>query len=218
LLREARAFFRAGAHPHVVTYYNAWQESGYLNFQMELCPGGSLREVALAAARDNAAGPFVPEHLIWSLLGHVGAALAHLHAAGIVHLDVKPDNVFLGVSRGPLPSSTPTPALKLGDLGLAVEFAGGVAGSGAFASSAETSTVSEGSAVAMADGDDTRVSGGAAGFNNMSGSAAGCDDTEGDSRYMAPELLAPGGRAPPADLFSLGMSAFELAWDVRASP
>jgi mitosis inhibitor protein kinase SWE1 len=31
---------------------------------------------------------------------------------------------------------------------------------------------------------------------------------------MAPELLLPGGRAPPADVFSLGLTAFELAWDV----
>ena len=41
------------------------------------------------------------------------------------------------------------------------------------------------------------------------------DGSEGDSRYLAPELLnVKGSKRPPADVFSLGMSVFELAWDV----
>jgi hypothetical protein len=41
------------------------------------------------------------------------------------------------------------------------------------------------------------------------------DGSEGDSRYLAPELLnIKGSKRPPADLFSLGMSVFELAWNV----
>jgi hypothetical protein len=40
------------------------------------------------------------------------------------------------------------------------------------------------------------------------------DGSEGDSKYMAVEVLQPGGKRPPADIFSLGMSAFELTWHV----
>jgi serine/threonine protein kinase len=40
----------------------------------------------------------------------MASALAHLHARGIVHLDVKPDNIF---------RSGADAAYKLGDFGLA---------------------------------------------------------------------------------------------------
>lgn len=42
------------------------------------------------------------------------------------------------------------------------------------------------------------------------------DGSEGDSRYLAPEVLQGGktSKRPPADVFSLGMSAFELVWNV----
>ncbi len=42
------------------------------------------------------------------------------------------------------------------------------------------------------------------------------DGSEGDSRYLAPEVLnSKGAKRPPADVYSLGMSMFELVWNVR---
>ena len=59
----------------------------------------------------------LPERIIWSVLAHVAAALAHLHSSGVVHLDVKADNIFLGWA-------TPPPNAPSGSNG------GGGAGSG----------------------------------------------------------------------------------------
>jgi hypothetical protein len=54
-----------------------------------------------------------------------------------------------------------------------------------------------------------------ASFRSTAPAAAAVEEAEeGDSRYMAPELLGAGGRGPPADIFSLGVSAFQLAWDL----
>jgi serine/threonine protein kinase len=193
-ISEILSYCRVGPHPNLIDYRRAWQENGYIYFQMELCAGGTLRQIVadstLVPLGGGAETPaYVPERLIWSLLGHVGSALCHLHAGGIVHLDVKPENVILGKSDGKA-------VLKLGDLGLSLDHhVGAPVLFNLGNESCETSNSSE------VQGDASMMQ------------SAG-DEMEGDSRYMAPELLGPGGRAPPADLFSLGMTAFELAWDV----
>lgn len=48
--------------------------------------------------------------MAWQVAAEVAAGLAHLHANGVLHLDVKPGNVFADGAGG----------LKLGDFGLAV--------------------------------------------------------------------------------------------------
>ena len=52
----------------------------------------------------------VGEAAVWQVAAEVAAGLAFLHAAGVLHLDVKPGNVF----------ADGTGNLKLGDFGLAV--------------------------------------------------------------------------------------------------
>lgn len=41
------------------------------------------------------------------------------------------------------------------------------------------------------------------------------DGLEGDTRYMSPELLASGARHPSADIFSLGLTIYEIAADLQ---
>ena len=41
------------------------------------------------------------------------------------------------------------------------------------------------------------------------------DGLEGDTRYMPPELLASGARHPSADIFSLGLTIYEIATDAQ---
>ena len=47
---------------------------------------------------------------MWQVLAEVGSGLAALHVAGVLHLDVKPANVYADAAGH----------LKLGDFGLAV--------------------------------------------------------------------------------------------------
>jgi serine/threonine protein kinase len=207
-LREVRAAVKVGPHPCLVRYRRAWQEAGYLMIQLELCNGGTVRD---AVSRLPASLP-VPEATVWAFLGNTAAALAHLHAAGWVHLDVKLDNVLVEKSG----------RLKLGDLGAAGEYRRPAARRSSHSSGGGSSNAMEEGAAAAAGhvsgwwgGDEHNVS---TNGSDVSGAGVNFSDAaedEGDSRYMAPELLSSGaaGRAPPADIFSLGMSLFELTWD-----
>lgn len=41
------------------------------------------------------------------------------------------------------------------------------------------------------------------------------DGLEGDARYMSPELLSSGARQPSSDIFSLGLTIYEIAADIQ---
>ncbi|MGC4119627.1 MAG: protein kinase [Myxococcales bacterium] len=86
-LAEARLLARL-THPNVVSVFDVGTWSGYLFLAMELATGGTLRDWL----REPRALP-----LKVSLLLQVGEALAAAHRIGIVHRDVKPDNVLVGV-------------------------------------------------------------------------------------------------------------------------
>jgi len=98
-LREARACSRV-QHPHVVTVYAAGEEGGDPWMAMELLSGRSLRQVLKEGKPDW------EQSVRWFL--DVLAALAHLHRQGILHRDLKPDNIMI-TDDGP----------KLVDFGLA---------------------------------------------------------------------------------------------------
>ena len=83
--REARAA-AALSHPHIVKVFDFGIEEHRPYLVMAHVPGGSLRD----RQQDGGELPD-PERLARELLG----ALAHVHAAGIVHRDVKPGNILL---------------------------------------------------------------------------------------------------------------------------
>lgn len=76
-------------HPNVVRYYRGWQQDAHLFIQMELCEGGSLRQLL-----DQEGRP-LEEGLVWGMAGQLAAGLHHIHSNGVMHLDIKPDNIFL---------------------------------------------------------------------------------------------------------------------------
>jgi serine/threonine-protein kinase len=78
-------------------------------FVTEYADGGTLR-AALRAALDT--GEPWPYARVAAVLRDVAAALAHAHAARVVHRDVKPENVFLDAASG---------RAMLADFGIAVE-------------------------------------------------------------------------------------------------
>jgi eukaryotic-like serine/threonine-protein kinase len=86
-VREARAAARL-SHPNVVAVYDQGDDDGTLFLAMELVTGHTLRDTVTKEA------PMPPARAL-ALLEPVVSALAAAHRAGIVHRDVKPENVLI---------------------------------------------------------------------------------------------------------------------------
>jgi len=93
LEREARTVARL-QHPGIVTVHAVRRLSdGGLALVMQLVPGRTLKQ----AIQED--GPFPPERAE-RVLRDIAEALAFAHAHGVVHRDVKPENVFLDTTSG----------------------------------------------------------------------------------------------------------------------
>ena len=88
--REARVTARLGDHPHIVTLHDAGEDGAVPYFVARLMRGGSL-----AQRLEEAAGRRLAVAEAVGIACEVAEALAHAHAHGVVHRDVKPDNVWL---------------------------------------------------------------------------------------------------------------------------
>ena len=77
-------------HPNVLPLYDAGEHDGVLYQAMRYVDGTDLRTMI------RANGPLPPERAI-PIITQVAAALDAAHARGLVHRDVKPANVMLGV-------------------------------------------------------------------------------------------------------------------------
>jgi eukaryotic-like serine/threonine-protein kinase len=75
-------------HPHILPLLDSGEASGFLYYVMPYVEGESLRE---RLARHGE----LPVHDAVRLLVEVVDALAHAHAHGVMHRDIKPDNVLL---------------------------------------------------------------------------------------------------------------------------
>eukprot|EP00808_Paulinella_micropora_P013526 g70261.t1 len=90
-------------HPHCVQYYGHWEVNDHLFIQTEYFSRGTLKDRMLEE-RAN-------ETRIWQYISDLVLGLNHLHSCGLVHLDLKPDNIFV----------TAQGYLKIGDLGIATQ-------------------------------------------------------------------------------------------------
>lgn len=81
------------AHPALVPVYDMGRHEGGAYVVMHLVKGVTLRERLTD-------GPLSGEHV--ARLGvRLASALAHVHAAGIIHRDVKPSNILIGSDDAP---------------------------------------------------------------------------------------------------------------------
>ena len=98
--REARAVARLH-HPTLVNVYDQDVDGDIVFLVMELVEGGTLRELL----RER--GP-MPPHAAVAVMDPVCQALGIAHEAGLIHRDVKPENVLIGAGH----------QVKLADFGL----------------------------------------------------------------------------------------------------
>lgn len=100
LVREAQSVARI-AHPNVVTVYDVGFVGVHVFFAMELVEGPTFRQWL-------AQSPRTPRDILDVML-QAGRGLDAIHRAGLVHCDVKPDNIIVGLDG----------RARISDLGLA---------------------------------------------------------------------------------------------------
>lgn len=170
--------------PHVISLIDAWEHSGYLYIQTELCPGGNL---AVFLEEYGQQHEVLDEARVWKILAELTAGVAHLHDRNVIHLDLKPANVFI----------TGQGHLKLGDFGLATRWPRADALSivrGAAVPSPGPWDRTSDDVVWRTDGSERRVRA------KSNGDIPEDLEREGDREYIAPEILS-GRYGKEADVF-----------------
>ena len=106
--REAKTAAKL-THPNIVPLYSFGDTDDMLYFVMGFVQGESLGEIMKRQGR-------IPEHTAREILSSIAGALEYAHKKGIVHRDIKPDNVLIDDESG-------KPMLT--DFGIAKALAGG---------------------------------------------------------------------------------------------
>src|SRR5205823_7248064 len=91
-LREAQTAAQL-SHPNIVPIYTVDERGGIVFFVMALVEGESL---AARLARQ----PRLSVDAVRRILGEVADALDYAHACGVVHRDIKPDNILIDRATG----------------------------------------------------------------------------------------------------------------------
>jgi serine/threonine protein kinase len=81
------------SHAHIVPIYDVGEREGIAYFVMALVTGGNL---AALLARE----PRLPIDEVRRLLCEIADALAYAHLRGVIHRDIKPDNILLDGDSG----------------------------------------------------------------------------------------------------------------------
>ncbi|XP_030470766.1 phosphoenolpyruvate carboxylase kinase 2-like isoform X2 [Syzygium oleosum] len=108
LLMEPKVLSLLPPHPNVLRMHNAYEDSSHLHLVLDLCDSPDLHRAV------SSAGP-LPEPDAARVLAQLMRAVAHCHRHGVVHRDIKPDNILFD-SRG---------RLRLADFGSAEVIGGG---------------------------------------------------------------------------------------------
>jgi len=90
-------------HPHIVRIYQFGEHFGSPYFAMEYCPDGTLEKLATEAPLTAAAAAGIVEQL--------ARAVAHAHERGLIHRDLKPQNVLM--AKGGMPKITDFGLVKI---------------------------------------------------------------------------------------------------------
>ena len=114
-MQEARAAARLD-HPSIIKIYDFGRRQDLLFMVMELVRGGSL---GTYMKQLQETGQLLELDQALSLLAQVADALGYAHARGVVHRDVKPDNILLKRLDKPQRAGELPVRAVIGDFGLA---------------------------------------------------------------------------------------------------
>jgi hypothetical protein len=157
VVREAHAAARLN-HPGIVTLYELGSAGERAYLVSELVEGANLRQLA-------AAGELSDRELA-ELGAELCTALEHAHGCGVVHRDLKPDNVLVRPARSRSVKGRPAQRALLADFGIA----------------------------SLDDAPTLTATG----------------QVVGTLAYMSPEQAAGGGAGTASDVYSLGLTLYEL--------
>ena len=91
-MREARTSAKL-SHPNIVAIFSVDEVAGFVFFEMAYVDGETVSQ------RVRTRGP-MPPHEVGRMVREIAWALAYAHARGIVHRDIKPDNIMLERGSG----------------------------------------------------------------------------------------------------------------------
>lgn len=106
--REVEIMQHLSGHPGVVTLVSVYEDSDNFHLVMELCSGGRLID---QMAKEGS----YSEHRAANMFRDLMLVIKYCHEMGVVHRDVKPENILLSSSG----------KIKLADFGLAMRIAKG---------------------------------------------------------------------------------------------
>jgi serine/threonine protein kinase len=91
---ELEALKAISSHPFVIQFHSAFHSSSDCYLTFELTEGGDLRSHLNTEYRFT-------EKMVAYLAGCIGSALRHVHSCGVLHRDVKPENILFDVRGVP---------------------------------------------------------------------------------------------------------------------
>jgi len=110
---EARIhYFLSQCDEKVVHFYEMFEDDEYVHFVLEYLPGGDLFDTLLNQSQSQ---KFYSEKVIKSIVKGLLESVQKMHSYGIVHRDLKLENLLLKTKGNEMP------VVKIADFGLAVE-------------------------------------------------------------------------------------------------
>jgi len=103
--REVQVLQALRGHEHVVQLVDHWEFKNHLYIQAEFCENGNLKDFLTTTGYKGRLDDF----RIWKILLELSQGVKSIHDACLIHLDLKPANVFIDWEG----------VLKIGDFGLA---------------------------------------------------------------------------------------------------
>jgi serine/threonine-protein kinase len=85
--REAKAIGKLN-HENVISAFDAGEDQGHHYYVMEYCEGKPLSQILKASK-------FLPWDRAVDIVTQIASGLKHAHENGILHRDIKPDNIFI---------------------------------------------------------------------------------------------------------------------------